>query len=205
MDVSEITNFQYGQFNPFHKPSPQSQGDNMPVTNISWKNAVKYCEWRSKRNNAVYRLPYEAEWEKAARGGEKRTFSWGYTYSKNNTRANLNSETAVSATSFKPNPYGLYNMSGNVWEWCIDWYSPDYYKKTVSRNPAGPVKGTYRIVRGGSFRFSEKSCRTYERNAEKPDSHVFDIGFRCIRIVIKEEEEEKEEAEEDIQPGVILK
>jgi len=201
MDITEITNLQYEQFDPLHTRPPQSKEDHMPVTGISWNDVVRFCAWRSAKNNAHYRLPTEAEWEKAARGGDGRPFSWGYSFSKDKGWVERNPGTAAAVTSFGPNPFGLYNMSGNVWEWCMDRYSPDYYTISGLKNPDGPSRGTYRVVRGGSFRFGATSCRTYERNAEKPGKRMFDIGFRTVRTVVKEERKEQNEVE----PGVILK
>ena len=201
IDITEISNLQYEQFDPFHKRSDHSDGDHMPVTGVSWHDAVRYCEWRSKKNNARYRLPTEAEWEKAARGGDNRPFSWGHSQSKETKRGHYSSGSAVIVTSFDPNPFGLYNMSGNVWEWCLDRYSGSYYAQSALKNPQGPSAGTHRVVRGGSFRYGETSCRTYERNAEKPGKRTPDIGFRTVRITVEEEQEESAEAE----PGVILK
>jgi len=183
IDACEITNAQYEKFDPSHVRSPYSPGDDTPVTNVSWEDAQRYCAWRSKMNNAVYRLPTEAEWEKAAKGGDDRPFSWGFTFDARKGCAALSSRRALPAASLEPNPYGLYHMSGNVWEWCLDWYDPRYYRSSPVSDPPGPDTGTYRVVRGGSFRSTSAACRTYERNAEKPGTRVFDIGFRTVRLV----------------------
>ncbi|MFC1582833.1 SUMF1/EgtB/PvdO family nonheme iron enzyme, partial [Planctomycetota bacterium] len=184
LDAHEVTNSLYEQFDPDHERSTASPGDNMPVTNVSWERATAFCIWRTKQNaGTTYRLPTEAEWEKAARGGKGLSFAWGNTYDIAKGWVGLQGKTAVDVSSLSANPFGLHHMSGNVWEWCSDWYDKDYYSSAPARNPAGPDQGEFRIVRGGSFRFGEKSCRTCERNAEKPGQSAPDIGFRCVRLL----------------------
>lgn len=186
LDIVEVSNLQYEKFDPDHKRSKKSLGDTMPVANVSWHDAMKYCQWRSKATNTQYRLPTEAEWEKAAKGNQDIRYSWGNLYDPSQGAVGLNTQTAVTVKSFLSNSYGIYNLSGNVWEWCMDWYSQDYYEISPDRDPEGPPQGTFKIVRGGSFRFDEKACRTYERNGEEPAKRVFDVGFRTIRIISEE-------------------
>jgi formylglycine-generating enzyme required for sulfatase activity len=197
IDITEVTNSQYEKYDPYHKRNPSSLGDNMPVTNVTWYEAVKYCAWRSKKTGARYRLPTEAEWEKAAKGGRDLPFSWGKVFNRKNGCAARNSETTVPVKSYDPNPYGLYNMSGNVWEWCSDWYNKDYYEKSPDKNPSGPPYGIHKVVRGGSFRFNVKMCRTFERNAEKPDKSDLDIGFRTVRVIPAAEAPRKPEEKKE--------
>jgi formylglycine-generating enzyme required for sulfatase activity len=162
-----------------------------PVLHVSWNDAQAFCEWAGKR------LPTEAEWECAARGGlEGMSFPWGDefvpdgehrmnvwqgTFPSENTLADGYYATAP-VDAFPPNGYGLHNMTGNVWEWCADWYAPDYYRHSPPEDPAGPASGTDRVMRGGSYLCHESYCRRYRvaaRSASAPDSSTGNVGFRC--------------------------
>jgi formylglycine-generating enzyme required for sulfatase activity len=156
-----------------------------PVTLVRWDDAIAYCRWLSKASGRSVRLPTEAEWEKAARGGlERRKFPWGDRLEP--ALANYLSDpamkTAASTTpcrTYPANGFGLFDMIGNVWEWVHDWYDPSYYAAAVADNPAGPVTGQYRIVRGGGWLTSDPTMLTCShRHQVPPDTYSYGIGFR---------------------------
>ena len=163
-----------------------------PVVQVSWNDAMAYCHWVGKR------LPTEAEWEYAARGGlQQQRFPWGDeltpdgqhycniwqgTFPQENTLEDGYLGTAP-ARSFPPNGYGLYNTSGNVWEWCQDWFSPDFHQRDTRKNPKGPAEGTAKVMRGGSFLCHSSYCNRYRvgaRSANTQDSGTSNMGFRCV-------------------------
>ena len=156
---------------------------NHPVIHVCWNDAVAYCDWLSRKTGKSYRLPTEAEWEYAARGGNK---SQGYTYSGNNTIDDVawyygNSGSKTHAVGQKQaNELGIHDMNGNVWEWCSDWYGYDYYANCPSSNPKGPSGGSRHVNRGNCFNGDALSCRSAYRNDYNPDDRGGYLGFRLV-------------------------
>lgn len=154
--------------------------DSDPIVNVSWNDAVEYGDWLSDKTGNLYRLPTEAEWEYAARGGKN---SKGFKYSGGQSIGAVgwesNSSDQTQAVAQKhPNELGLYDMSGNVWEWCRDWYGE--YTVTTQTNPKGPATGWNRVLRGGSWIHAAASCRVARRGVSDPDRRIVSNGFRVV-------------------------
>jgi sulfatase modifying factor 1 len=168
---------------------------NHPVVHITWNDANAFAKWVGKR------LPTEAEWEKAARGGTKTNWYWGDNLDDSGKYANMYAEhrldfqypqgvfdgfsTTAPVGSFKPNHYGLYDMAGNVFEWTTDWYQYDYFKISPRDNPKGPASGIMRVIKGGAWYFCECYLRPAERQPSEIGTHNHGLGFRLALDVNK--------------------
>jgi len=177
--------------------------DEHPVVNLSWEDCVAFCKWLSEKEKQTYTLPTEAQWEYACRAGTKTRYSTGDTEESLKGYANISDAAFLSkyknATwsiewsdghpfsapvgSLKPNPWGLHDMHGNAWEWCSDWYSPDYYKESPAADPTGPKTGEKHIVRGGAFTNRNRYIRSADRDAERPGYRYNFTGFRVVRVM----------------------
>lgn len=187
----EITNEQYGKFlkdNPGHPKPDYWDVENFndpqqPVVGVTWNDAVAFCNWLSDKKGKKYRLPTEAEWEKAARGNDGRIFPWGNEEPDLNKANFMGQHHGTVSVKEKPDgdsAFGLRNMAGNVAEWCRDWYDENYYIITIDYNPMGPANGTRKVVRGGSWRDNAFFIRCTERNSYPPDTKREILGFRIV-------------------------
>ena len=164
---------------------PSEKGDH-PVVKVSWEEAQAYCQWLSEKTGRDYRLPTEAEWEKAARGQEGRLYPWGdeWVWSRCNSASEIGDTTPVG--QFSPqgdSPYGVADTSGNVWEWCADLFDGEAYKRRAGSqvvDPEGPKRGTSRVLRGGAFQDVPRHVRCAGRLRLDPVDWDFFIGFRVI-------------------------
>ncbi len=179
---------------------PEGPGSNLngrgnhPVVHISWNDATAFAAWANKR------LPTEAEWEYTARGGlEQKLYPWGDklrpegqhrcniwqgVFPKTNTAEDGYDGTSP-ADAYPPNGYGVYSITGNTWEWCSDWFDPDFHRTANPNNPQGPPTGTARVMKGGSFLCHKSYCNRYRvaaRTSNTPDSSASNIGFRCVAL-----------------------
>jgi formylglycine-generating enzyme required for sulfatase activity len=197
MSRHPVTCAAYEQFMPAHRSNRLPKGgDNHPVLYVSSADAIKFCQWLSQKERRKYRLPTEAEWEYAARGTENRVYPWGDDVSNPGTMANFAdvntkfswSDPAVndgfaetSPVGHYPrgaSPFGIDDMAGNVWEWCQDYF--ENYKGTDRTNPKGPMNGSKRVYRGGSWKSRFSSLRTTSRNSNTVDYRCNDLGFRIV-------------------------
>lgn len=162
------------------------QTDDHPVVNVSWNDAVAFCDWLSKQEGAAYRLPTEAQWEYACRAGTETPWHFGddpsqldhYAWHRGNSQWRIH-----PVARRRPNALGLYDMQGNVRNWCSDWYAADYYAASPPDDPVGPAAGTHRIVRGSAFHYYPDFARSAMRFRDPPSHRHGQIGFRVLRAV----------------------
>jgi sulfatase modifying factor 1 len=192
MQTTEVTQGQWKEVmgtEPWKGKSFVKEGANYAATYISWDDAVAFCKQLSEEEGKTYRLPTEAEWEYACRAGTQTTWSFGndekqlgdYAWYDKNAKY-LDEKYAHEVGLKKPNPFGLYDMHGNVFEWCHDYFEEDYYKQSPAQDPPGPTSGSFRVLRGGSWffnsRFTRSACR-YRFDADFRGNFFF--GFRLVR------------------------
>jgi formylglycine-generating enzyme required for sulfatase activity len=160
-----------------------------PVINVNWYDAQQYVAWFSKMTGRTYRLPSEAEWEYAARAGSKKAYSWGDDFGKNKadckgcgSRWDFKSPAPVG--SFEANAFGLYDMNGNVWEWCQDKWHPDYQGAPQNGSVWQGGDASLRVLRGGSWGYDPRFLRSAIRVGSHPDVRNYDVGFRVARTLL---------------------
>jgi formylglycine-generating enzyme required for sulfatase activity len=178
--------------------------DDFPVEQVNWEEATEFCKKLTelaaeKKTGLTYRLPTEAEWEYASRGGATSSSPFNINGKPSNSlasnQANFNGNSPFDGAangpnlnrpckvgSYKPNGFGLFDMHGNVWEWCADWYGRDYYTKSPRIDPPGPREGSSRVMRGGSWAHPGRLCRSAIRNSREPGHQYYFIGFRVAAV-----------------------
>ena len=199
IDLNEVTNRNYARFvnvtgasAPRHWMGgvPPKGQDDQPVYNVSWHEAVSYCNWAGKR------LPSEAEWERAARGvASQQLYPWGDEFFKKSTSGSEatismahhnDPDGPVDVASYPENSFGLRDVIGNLWEWTADWYEVHYYSVSPWLNPLGPQSGKYRVLRGASWAERDERIMTVSyRNFTAPSTQAPTIGFRCAKSSVK--------------------
>jgi formylglycine-generating enzyme required for sulfatase activity len=191
-----VTNAQYERFDPSHRAKRAPWADDRhPVVYVSSRDAEKFCAWLSTQEGRKYRLPTEAEWEFAARGTDERLFPWGDTFGAGHFANFADKRTSfawrdatiddgfaesspVGAYPRGVSPFGLEDLAGNVFEWCLDYF--EAYRGKEKVNPRGPVNGAKRVYRGGSWKSRVGSLRTTARNSNVPEYSSNDVGFRVV-------------------------
>ncbi|MFQ5904283.1 MAG: formylglycine-generating enzyme family protein, partial [Candidatus Binatia bacterium] len=185
IDPYEVTNAQYEKFEKatgyrskgWWRDYYSSGKENHPVVAVTWEDANAYAQWLGKR------LPTEAEWEKAARGPTMRIWPWGNVFEPKRTKSSRGGANTVPIGSYEggKSPYQVYDMAGNVAEWCADWYDENFYATGPNINPIGPSSGKKKVVRGGAFIHDKSKLTTSTRLAQAPEEYSPHIGFRCVR------------------------
>ena len=175
MGKYEVTQEQW--FEIMGENPSREKGRMLPVTDVSWEDCQEFIKKLNASTKGGYRLPYEAEWEYACRAGTTTAYSYGASLTKSD--ANIDDVRIKEVGSYKPNAFGLYDMHGNVWEWCEDWRA-DYPKGAVT-DPKGPAKGYSRVLRGGSFDSYASRARSSNRYSNSPTERYIVVGFHLAR------------------------
>lgn len=189
MDKYEVTNKQYYEFcTKTNHPLPELWGmaqfncglefPDHPVIGVSFADAAKFAAWAGKR------LPTEAEWEYAARGGlTGNNYPWGNQVDSTLVNYAKKYKSTLKVGTFEPNGYGIFDIGGNVWEWTNDNYGDNYYSISPGQNPQGPPTGRFKVIRGGSWHSGGMCVQTYYRNGLSPGWVDFAVGFRCVKNI----------------------
>jgi sulfatase modifying factor 1 len=164
------------------------EGDNYPATYVSWYDALAYCKNLSVKEGKIYFLPTEAEWEYACRAGTETRWSFGdnesalgdYAWHDKNA-GDVDEKYPHQVGLKKPNAFGLYDMHGNVYEWCHDYFEEDYYKQSPAKDPTGPTSGSSRVLRGGSWSYDSRGTRSAVRFRHVAEYRFNNVGFRLVR------------------------
>jgi formylglycine-generating enzyme required for sulfatase activity len=187
-DFGKLDNGELGKSTNFRPWAPGGWKPEMdhPVVWVTWNDAAAFCEWLSKKEGKTYRLPTEAQWEYACRAGTTTRYCFGDSESELGDYAwylkNLEGWGTKAVGGKRPNRWGLYDMHGNVWQWCSDWYDGDYYANSPVEDPKGPDTGSYRVYRGGSWINDAGDCRSAYRDYGRPVSRHDYLGFRVSRV-----------------------
>ena len=208
MGAHEVTNAQFRRFKDNHNSKEYKglslNGDDQPAVYVSWEDAKAFCEWLSRKEGVMYRLPTEAEWEYACRAGSSGRYWWGENERLAGQYANVadtaakkkwpawparwvvetydGHAVAAPVGSFTANAFGLHDMIGNVWEWCEDWYGENYYAASPQADPKNRAIGKCRVLRGGSWRFGAINLRSATRCYGAPSSTDYISGFRVLSL-----------------------
>jgi formylglycine-generating enzyme required for sulfatase activity len=179
MQTSPVTQHQWLKVMP---DNPSSfRGDDLPVERVSYEDVMDFIARLNAYGQVSYQLPTEAQWEFACRAGQKTTYYWGEEMQDAYCWYDENSEHRPHPVGEKlPNNWGLYDMLGNVWEWCLDWYDSKYYKRSPHLDPPGPIHGDQRVVRGGSWFGSPFICRSSNRGSYPAGTVKDNLGFRLV-------------------------
>jgi formylglycine-generating enzyme required for sulfatase activity len=190
MGVTEVTQEQYEAVmgdRPWSGKSYVGRSEDAPASYISWHDATGFCEKLSRKTGQTIMLPTEAQWEYACRAGSTTEYCFGDSQRELGEYAWYHDNTWDAGEKYphrvaqkRPNDWGLYDMHGNVWEWCRDWYDSDYYENNAMTDPTGPSGEKYRVVRGGSWYSAPRGCRSAARGRDNPTDSDHYSGFRVV-------------------------
>jgi formylglycine-generating enzyme required for sulfatase activity len=179
MGKYEVTQREWGKI-MIHNPSNFKMSSKCPVGNVSWEDVQEFISELNGEAGKKYRLPTEAEWEYACRAGGSGRYCGGNRINELAWYDGNSGHKTHPVGQKKKNSFGLYDMSGNAWEWCADWYSSNYYKFSSQDNPTGPISGRGRVARGGSWFNLRDGCRAADRSGIEPNDHFKGLGFRLV-------------------------